>query len=203
MSATPSRVPSRPTTPLRRRSESRLSELLQGQHYALDATRLPLDAVLTNSLVELNDGLADLDQNLQHLQLMHESVTSFNESFSAFLYGIEMNAWCVEFPEAPTTESFRRNRDVPAVSVPQAAAMETEDVEMVPQDEPAYDEYNTQPQQPLAVPKSRLRPPSHKAAASAQSRIPSFTAGAAGNSRIPRNASTAKTKPATSAPSWR
>ena len=110
MATTPSRLPSRPTTPLRRRSESRLSESLHGQHYALNASQLPLDSVLDSSLVELNDGLADLDQNLQHLQLMHESITSFNESFSAFLYGIEMNAWCVEFPEAPTTESFKRER---------------------------------------------------------------------------------------------
>lgn len=96
---------------------------------------------------------------------------------------------------------------MPTASVPQAAsAMAMEDVEMAAQDEPAYDDYEPQQQQqqqPLAVPKSRLRQPAHKAAASGQSRIPSIAGGAAGTSRIPRNASTAKAKPATSAPSWR
>lgn len=218
MSMTPSRHMSRPTTPLRRRSESRLTEALQGQHYALDATRLPLDTVLSPALEELNDGLADLEQNLQHLQLMHESVTSFNESFAAFLYGIEMNAWCVEFPEAPTSESFRRDRS--EQTTPAAAAAGTaipgqqtaaEPMEMDheytgAQDEPEYDEYEAQPQTQPAVPKSRLKPPAHGRASTAQSRIPSYT----GSSRIPmktttRQASTAKStkpKPPTTTP-WR
>lgn len=182
MSITPSRLPSRPTTPLRRRSESRLSESLHGQHYSSDATRLPLDSVLTNPLVELNDALGDLDQNLQHLQLMHESITSFNESFSAFLYGIEMNAWCVEFPEAPTSESFKRERggmgggDGGDLAQAQAQAqaqqahsqqhdqqMEVEDTYITAShDDALYDEdYEQSQQRQLAVPKSRLRHPSN------------------------------------------
>lgn len=34
-----------------------------------------------------------------HLQLMHESLSRFSESFASFLYGLNMNAFCVDFPE--------------------------------------------------------------------------------------------------------
>lgn len=77
-----------------------------------------------------------------HFQLMHESLARFSESFASFLYGLNMNAFCVDFPEvcnaqslgliltielsrsltlgkqAPAAESFRHNRpdDDPAPS---------------------------------------------------------------------------------------
>ena len=34
-----------------------------------------------------------------HLQLMHESLARFSENFASFLYGLNMNAFCVDFPE--------------------------------------------------------------------------------------------------------
>lgn len=34
-----------------------------------------------------------------HLQLMHESLSRFEESFASFLYGLNMRAFCVDFPE--------------------------------------------------------------------------------------------------------
>lgn len=34
-----------------------------------------------------------------HFQLMHESLARFSESFASFLYGLNMNAFCVDFPE--------------------------------------------------------------------------------------------------------
>jgi len=52
--------------------------------------------------------MADLEANFMHLQLMHESLARFSESFAAFLYGMNMNAFCVDFPEGPIPESFRR-----------------------------------------------------------------------------------------------
>lgn len=45
-----------------------------------------------------------------HFQLMHESLARFNESFGSFLYGLNMNAFCVDFPETPIPESFRKPR---------------------------------------------------------------------------------------------
>lgn len=43
--------------------------------------------------------MADLEQNFVQLQLMHESLARFSESFAGFLYGMNMNAFCVDFPE--------------------------------------------------------------------------------------------------------
>jgi hypothetical protein len=49
--------------------------------------------------MELSDGMADLEANMMHFQLMHESLARFSESFGSFLYGLNMNAFCVDFPE--------------------------------------------------------------------------------------------------------
>lgn len=43
--------------------------------------------------------MADLEANMMHLQLMQESLSRFSENFAAFLYGLNMNAFCVDFPE--------------------------------------------------------------------------------------------------------
>ena len=47
---------------------------------------------------------------MMHFQLMHESLARFSESFASFLYGLNMNAFCVDFPEGPVAESFKRMR---------------------------------------------------------------------------------------------
>jgi hypothetical protein len=188
MSATtPSHLSSRPTTPLRPRSQPKTTDL--------DAA-YTLNDVLTEPLVELNDGLAMLDQNLQHLQLMHESITSFNESFSAFLFGIEMNAWCVEFPEAPNYESFRRERGPVDEQVQQqeqhgeAADQMEVDKEEEYLEQMMSEELDMQPEflgQSVAVPKSRLIQTNNS------TRIPMSRA-----SKIPINSSSTKLKSASS-----
>ena len=43
--------------------------------------------------------MVDLEANMMHFQLMHESLARFSESFASFLYGLNMNAFCVDFPE--------------------------------------------------------------------------------------------------------
>lgn len=48
---------------------------------------------------------------MMHFQLMHESLARFSEDFASFLYGLNMNAFCVDFPEGPLTESFKRMRE--------------------------------------------------------------------------------------------
>lgn len=93
---------SRPTTPLRPSSRSSLrashqhstNNALAGSyndHSALD--------VFEPQFAELADSMADLEANLMHLQLMHESLSRFSESFASFLYGLNMNAFVVDFPE--------------------------------------------------------------------------------------------------------
>jgi len=43
--------------------------------------------------------MADLEANFMHMQLMHESLARFSECFASFLYGLNVNAFCVDFPE--------------------------------------------------------------------------------------------------------
>ncbi|KAI6250494.1 DASH complex subunit DAM1 [Erysiphe necator] len=95
----------RPTTPLR--SSSRVSFRESGK-YSHCATSGATSSILEPAFAELSDSMADLEANFMHLQFMHESLARFNENFSSFLYGLHMNAFCVDFPEAPIPESFLR-----------------------------------------------------------------------------------------------
>lgn len=85
---------SRPTTPLRPSSRSSFRNS-QNNGYPGSAA---LDA-LEPQFAELSDSMADLEANFMHLQLMHESLSRFGESFASFLYGLNMNAFVVDFPE--------------------------------------------------------------------------------------------------------
>lgn len=104
-SASRTRIPSRPTTPLRPPSRN---SLRNSQQASTAAAYNPLDA-LEAQFAEFSDGMADLEANFMHLQLMHESLSRFSESFAGFLYGMNMNAFCVDFLEAPVQESFKRS----------------------------------------------------------------------------------------------
>ncbi|KAI0599662.1 DASH complex subunit Dam1-domain-containing protein [Biscogniauxia sp. FL1348] len=100
---------SRPTTPLRPSSRSSFRESAQGGGVGGGGgpDAFPLNA-FEPAFAELSDAVADLEANMMHFQLMHESLARFSESFASFLYGLNMNAFCVDFPEGPITESFRR-----------------------------------------------------------------------------------------------
>ncbi|OAK95274.1 hypothetical protein IQ06DRAFT_381746 [Phaeosphaeriaceae sp. SRC1lsM3a] len=102
---------SRPTTPLRPSSRSSLRDSVQrGRGAASSGNALE---GLQDGFAELSDAMADLEQNFMQLQLMHESLARFSESFAGFLYGMNMNAFCVDFPEAPIPESFKRPQNHP------------------------------------------------------------------------------------------
>ncbi|KAI1080294.1 DASH complex subunit Dam1-domain-containing protein [Whalleya microplaca] len=98
---------SRPTTPLRPSSRSSFRE--SAQRSVEGSEPFPLNT-FEPAFAELSDAVADLEANMMHFQLMHESLARFSESFASFLYGLNMNAFCVDFPEGPIPESFRRAR---------------------------------------------------------------------------------------------
>lgn len=56
--------------------------------------------------------MADLEQNFVQLQLMHESLARFSESFAGFLYGMNMNAFCVDFPEVRDNATTLHNEEI-------------------------------------------------------------------------------------------
>ncbi|KAL8840239.1 MAG: hypothetical protein Q9170_001446 [Blastenia crenularia] len=108
-SSSRNRPPSRPTTPLRPSSRTSLRESQTFTPGKSTSSSFPLES-LEPAFAELSDSMADLEANFMHLQLMHESLSRFNENFASFLYGLNMNAFCVDFPEAPIAESFKRAR---------------------------------------------------------------------------------------------
>lgn len=87
---------SRPTTPLRPSSRSSFRDSARSAGES-DAP-FPLN-VFEPAFAELSDAMADLEANMMHFQLMHESLARFSESFASFQYGLNMNAFCVDFPE--------------------------------------------------------------------------------------------------------
>ncbi|KAI4151432.1 MAG: hypothetical protein L6R39_002030 [Caloplaca ligustica] len=82
--------------------------------------------------------MADLEANFMHLQLMHESLSRFNENFAGFLYGLNMNAFCVDFPEAPIPESFKRARQADE-SLATSTSIESDKVRREPEAPPDQD----------------------------------------------------------------
>lgn len=108
-----SRTGSRPTTPLRRphTATSAAQSLSSTTAAATAATAFPLDT-LEPQFAELAEAMGTLEANLGELHVMHDSISRFNENFSAFLFGLNMNAFCIDFPEAPVApDSFRRVAD--------------------------------------------------------------------------------------------
>jgi len=93
-----------PTTPLRRVSRGSFSKDRQSS----SNDSFPLES-LEPAFAELSDALTDLNANFEQLQEMHNSLARFSESFASFLYGLNMNAFCNEFPQAPTLQSFKRD----------------------------------------------------------------------------------------------
>lgn len=96
---------SRPTTPLRPSSRSSFRE--SARDSVLGDAPFPLNA-FEPAFAELSDAMADLEANMMHFQLMHESLARFSESFASFLYGLNMNAYCVDFPEVRVSTSDDR-----------------------------------------------------------------------------------------------
>ncbi|KAI0002374.1 DASH complex subunit Dam1-domain-containing protein [Xylariaceae sp. FL0662B] len=117
---------SRPTTPLRPSSRSSFRE--SAQRSVEGGEPFPLNT-FEPAFSELSDAVADLEANMMHFQLMHESLARFSESFASFLYGLNMNAFCVDFPEGPIPESFRRAKQNEDQTVRPRSAERVSDVE--------------------------------------------------------------------------
>ena len=86
-----SRPPSRPHTPLRRSSRGSLVSKTVDDAFPLNA--------LEPAFAELSDAVTTLEVNMADMQIMHDSLSRFSESFASFLYGLNMNAFCVDFTE--------------------------------------------------------------------------------------------------------
>jgi len=86
-----SRPPSRPYTPLLRSSRGSLVSKTVDNAFPLNA--------LESAFVELSDAVTTLKVNMADMQIMHDSLSRFSESFSSFLYGLNTNAFCMDSTE--------------------------------------------------------------------------------------------------------
>ncbi|KAI5289932.1 DASH complex subunit dam1 [Ascosphaera aggregata] len=84
---------------------------------------------LESQFSELADSIGDLEANFMHLQLMHESLSRFNENFSTFLYGLNMNAFSVDFPEGPIPLSFKQARERQSAGSAAQTTLKDNDIE--------------------------------------------------------------------------
>ncbi|KAK1923702.1 DASH complex subunit Dam1-domain-containing protein [Papiliotrema laurentii] len=103
-----------PPHPLRRISTGSLSSL----HRSQDRTHASPSGLdfLQPALTELSDEAATLATNVDKLNELHDALGQFNESFAGLIWALKMNAFCVEWPEAPTKLSFDR---APSLAVPE------------------------------------------------------------------------------------
>nr|XP_019009213.1 DASH complex subunit DAM1 [Kwoniella pini CBS 10737]OCF47994.1 DASH complex subunit DAM1 [Kwoniella pini CBS 10737] len=103
-----------PPHPLRRISTGSLSSLARSTDRNTSSAS-GLDH-LTGAMVELSDEMATLSSNVQQMTALHDALGTFNEAFAGYLYALKMNAFCVEWPQAPNEQSFSR---LEALEVPE------------------------------------------------------------------------------------
>ncbi|OCF46034.1 DASH complex subunit DAM1 [Kwoniella heveanensis CBS 569] len=92
--------------PLRRISTGSLSSLARSTDRA-HTSPSGLDH-LSSALMDLSDEAATLSANVQQMTALHDALGTFNEAFAGYLYALKMNAFCVEWPQAPNELSFQR-----------------------------------------------------------------------------------------------
>ncbi|KAJ9475113.1 DASH complex subunit DAM1 [Pseudozyma hubeiensis] len=116
-----------PTTPLRRISRGSLNALSHSASKQLSAGATPL-SFLQGAMTDLAEEVGVLQLNMTNVEAVHESLHSFNENFAMYIYGLKMNAYCVEWPEAPRYENFDRAEKRIAQQAQQYAAQQNLDV---------------------------------------------------------------------------
>lgn len=100
------------TTPLRRISRGSLTASIRSG--AMLGGDTPLSC-MQDALSDLCDETAVLQSNLEAVGGIQESLGTFNENFATFLYGLKMNAFCVEWPEV-SAKRGRKQLDAPSLT---------------------------------------------------------------------------------------
>ncbi|KAJ1025689.1 hypothetical protein NDA18_004027 [Ustilago nuda] len=133
-----------PTTPLRRISRGSLTALSHSASKQLNAGGTPL-SFLQGAMTDLAEEVGVLKLNLENVEAVHESLHSFNENFAMYIYGLKMNAYCVEWPEAPLHDNFDRAEKRIAQQAQQYAAQHNLDLALSSQ--PMQQQHQQQQQQ--------------------------------------------------------
>jgi DASH complex subunit DAM1 len=100
--------------PLRRISTGSLFFLARSQSQASPSGLDWLEPALT----DLADEASTLSANIARMNELHTALERFNEGFSAYLYALKINAFCVEWNEAPDVHSWQRLQELSGESSP-------------------------------------------------------------------------------------
>ncbi|QRV75946.1 DASH complex subunit Dam1 [Ceratobasidium sp. AG-Ba] len=110
-------------TPLRRVSHGSLSALARSTGTDNGPTGLDF---LEPAFTEFADEAATMHRNVQRMGDLYDTLETFNESFCSFLYALNMNAYTVEWPQAPRPDvSFRLGEERAELAAARAASQRT------------------------------------------------------------------------------
>ncbi|KAG9126752.1 hypothetical protein FRC07_002087 [Ceratobasidium sp. 392] len=110
-------------TPLRRVSHGSLSALARSTGTDNGPTGLDF---LEPAFTEFADEAATMHRNMERMGDLYDTLETFNESFCSFIYALNMNAYTVEWPQAPRPDiSFRLAEERAELAAAQAAARRT------------------------------------------------------------------------------
>ncbi|WVQ79266.1 hypothetical protein IAT38_001362 [Cryptococcus sp. DSM 104549] len=122
--------------PLRRISTGSLTSLARSTDRPA-ASPSGLD-FLQPAMTDLADEAATLAANISQMTQLHDALGTFNEAFAGYLYALKMNAFCVEWPEAPDETSFQRLEALQrAAANPPPAAASTSQPPLSPKSGPS------------------------------------------------------------------
>ncbi|CAE6403679.1 unnamed protein product [Rhizoctonia solani] len=108
-------------TPLKRVSHGSLSALARSTG-GIDNGPTGLD-FLETAFAEFADEAATMHRNIERMGDLYETLETFNESFCSFLYALNMNAFTVEWPQAPRPDiSFKLGEERAEQAAARAAA---------------------------------------------------------------------------------
>ncbi|CAE6431652.1 unnamed protein product [Rhizoctonia solani] len=110
-------------TPLKRVSHGSLSALARSTGADNGPTGLDF---LEPAFAEFADEAAAMHRNIERMGDLYETLETFNESFCSFLYALNMNAFTVEWPQAPRPDiSFKLGEERAEQAAARAAAQRT------------------------------------------------------------------------------
>ncbi|CAE6459085.1 unnamed protein product [Rhizoctonia solani] len=110
-------------TPLKRVSHGSLSALARSTGTDNGPTGLDF---LEPAFAEFADEAAAMHRNIERMGDLYETLETFNESFCSFLYALNMNAFTVEWPQAPRPDiSFKLGEERAEQAAARAAAQRT------------------------------------------------------------------------------
>ncbi|KAF6005593.1 hypothetical protein HII13_005424 [Brettanomyces bruxellensis] len=71
---------------------------------------------LSPEMDQLADRLVSIGNNMEQLRCASNSLSDFNESLGSLLMGLNVNAWCVHFENAPNSNTWKQWKELQNVN---------------------------------------------------------------------------------------